>query len=140
MKVSKPIRKCKDMTVNTDITFQSCKITKSQNYIQYNKAITTDEGETKKDKDSDDESYRPTSDLLNDSNEEKTFDKEQHDENLQPGTKLSCILVMYCRTFKSLSCLFSAWKNMQNVPKRYGNNRRRCLRIKSQSFLAFATE
>ena len=48
MKVSKPIRKCKDMTVNTDITFQSYKIIKSQNYIQYNKPITTDERETKK--------------------------------------------------------------------------------------------
>ena len=46
MKVSKPIRKCKDMAVNTEITFQSYEITKSQNYIQYNEPITTDEGET----------------------------------------------------------------------------------------------
>ena len=74
--VSKPIRKCKNMAVNTDITFQSYEITKSQNCIQYNEPITTDEGETTQDEDSDDESYRPTSDLFDDSDEEETFDKE----------------------------------------------------------------
>ena len=75
MKVSKPIRKCEAMAVNTDITFQSYKITKSQNYIQYNELITTDEGETTQDEDSDDESYRPTSDSFDDS-EEEIFDKD----------------------------------------------------------------
>ena len=44
------------MTVNTNITFQSYKITKSQNYIQYNEPITTDEGEATQYEDSDDES------------------------------------------------------------------------------------
>ena len=56
VKVSKPIRKRKDMAVNTDITFQSYEITKSQNYIQYNEPITTDEGEATQYEDSDDES------------------------------------------------------------------------------------
>ena len=56
MKVSKPIRKCKDKAVNTDMTFQSYEITKSQNYIQYNEPITTDEGEATQYEDSDDES------------------------------------------------------------------------------------
>ena len=102
VKVSKWIRKCKD-AVNTDITFQSYEITKSQNYIQYNEPIITDEGETTQDEDSDDESYRPTSDSFDDSDEEEAFDKEQPDENLQPGTKLvvfwSCIvtLLKVCR-------------------------------------------
>ena len=50
------------MAVNTEITFQSYEITKSQNYIQYKEPITTDEGETTQDEDSDDENYRPTSD------------------------------------------------------------------------------
>ena len=63
------------MAVNTDITFQSYEITKSQNYIQYNEPITTDEGETIQDEDSDDESYRPTSDSFDDSDEEETFIK-----------------------------------------------------------------
>ena len=76
VKVSKPIRKCKDMAVNTDITFQSYEITKSQNYIQYNEPITTDEGETTQDEDSDDEDYRPTSDSFDNSDEEETFNKE----------------------------------------------------------------
>ena len=75
VKVSKQIRKCKDAVI-TDITFQSYEITKSQNHIQYNEPITTDEGETTQDEDSDDESYRPTSDLFDDSDEEETFDKE----------------------------------------------------------------
>ena len=44
------------MAVNTDITFQSYEITKSQNYIQYNEPITTDEGEATQYEDSDDES------------------------------------------------------------------------------------
>ena len=98
MKVSNLIRKCKDMTVNTNITFQSYKITKSQNYIQYNEPITTDEGETARDEDSDDESYCPTRDSFDDSDKEETFDKEQADENLQPSTKLvvfwSCIVAL----------------------------------------------
>ena len=34
------------MAVNTDITFQSYEITKSQSYIQCNEPITTEEGET----------------------------------------------------------------------------------------------
>ena len=76
MKVSKPIRKCEAMAVNTDITFQSYKITKSQNYIQYNELITTDEGETTQDEDSDDESYGPASDSFDDSDEEEIFDKD----------------------------------------------------------------
>ena len=76
------------MAVNTDITFQSYEITKSQNYIQYNEPITTDEGKTTQDEDLDDESYRPSSNSFDDSDKEETFDKEQPDENLQPGTKL----------------------------------------------------
>ena len=93
------------MAVNTNITFQSYKITKSQNYIQHNEPITTDEGEATQDEDSDDESYRPASDSFDDSDEEETFDKEQPDENLQPGTKLvvfwSCIvtLLKVCRVY-----------------------------------------
>ena len=75
VKVSKRIRKCKD-AVNTDITFQSYEITKSQIYIQYNEPITTDEGKTTQDEDSDDESYRPTSDSFDDSDKEEAFDKE----------------------------------------------------------------
>ena len=98
LKVSKPIRKCKDMAVNRDITFQSCEITKSQNYIQYNEPITTDEGETTQDKDSDDGSYRTTSDSLGYSYEEETFDKDHPDKNLQSGTKLvvfwSCVVIL----------------------------------------------
>ena len=62
------------MAVNTEITFQSYEIIKSQNYIQYNEPITTDEGETTQDEDSDDENYRPTSDSIDDSDEEETFD------------------------------------------------------------------
>ena len=81
MKVSKPIRKCKDMAVNKGIIFQSYEITKSQNYIQYSEPITQDE-------DSYDESFRPTSDSFDDSDKGETFDKEQPDKNLQPGTKL----------------------------------------------------
>ena len=73
MKVSKPIRKSKDMAVSTGITFQSYKITKSQKYIQYNEPITTYEGETTQDEDSDDESYHPTSDSFDDSDEEETL-------------------------------------------------------------------
>ena len=114
------------MAVNTDITFQSYEITKSQNYIPCNEPITTDEGETTQDADSEDESYRRTNDSFDESDEEETFDKEQPDENLQPG-----ILVMYCNISKSLSRLFSACKNMQNILKRYESNRRRCLRIES---------
>ena len=64
------------MAVNTDITFQSYKITKSQNYIQYNEPITIDEGETTQDEDSDDESYGPTSGSFDDSDEEEIFDKD----------------------------------------------------------------
>ena len=75
VKVSKQIRKCKDAVI-TDITFQSYEITKSQDHIQYNEPITTDEGETTQDEDSDDESYRPTSDSFDDSDEEEAFDKE----------------------------------------------------------------
>ena len=56
VKVSKLMKKCKNMAGNTDITFQSYKITKSQNYIQYNEPITTDEGEATQYEDSDDES------------------------------------------------------------------------------------
>ena len=86
------------MAVNTDITFQSYKNTKSQNYIQYNEPITTDEEKITQDEKSDDESYHPTSDSPDDSDEEETFDKEQPDENLQPGTKLvvfwSCIITL----------------------------------------------
>ena len=77
MKVSKPIRKCKDMAVNTDITFHSYEITKSQNCIQYNEPITTDEEETTQDEYSNDESYRPTRNSFDDSDEEETFDKAQ---------------------------------------------------------------
>ena len=88
MKVSKPIRNCKDIVDNTDITFQSYKITKPQNYIQYNEPITTDDGETTQHEDSDDESYHPTSDSFDDCDEEETFHREQPDENLQPGTRL----------------------------------------------------
>ena len=84
------------MAVNKDITFQSYEITKSQIYIQYNEPITTEEGEITQDEDSDDESYRPTSDSFDDSDEEETFDKEQLDKNFQPGAKLvvfwSCIV------------------------------------------------
>ena len=76
MKVSKPIRKCKAMAVNTDITFQSYKITKSQNYIQYNELITAKEGETTQNEDSGDESYGPISDTFDDSDEEEIFDKD----------------------------------------------------------------
>ena len=76
VKVSKPIRKCEDMAVNTDITFQPYEITKSQNYVQYNEPITADKGQTIQDEDSDDESYRPSSDSFDDSDEEETFDKE----------------------------------------------------------------
>ena len=98
VKVSKPIRKCEDMAVNTDITFQPYEITKSQNYVQYNEPITADKGQTIQDEDSDDESYRPSSDSFDDSDEEETFDKEQPDKILQPGTKLvvfwSCILTL----------------------------------------------
>ena len=36
VKVSKPIRNCKDMAVNTDITFQSYKITKSRLRTDHN--------------------------------------------------------------------------------------------------------
>ena len=50
------MKKCKNMAGNTDITFQSYEITKSQNYIQYNEPITTDEGEATQYEDSDDES------------------------------------------------------------------------------------
>ena len=56
VKVSKLMKKCKNMAGNTDITFQSYEITKSQNYIQYNEPITTDEGEATQYEDSDDES------------------------------------------------------------------------------------
>ena len=98
MELSKPIRRCKDMAVNTDITFQSYEIIKSQNYIQYNELITTDEGESTQDEDSYDGSYRPTSDSFDESDKEKTFDTKQRDENLQPGTKLvvfcSCIVTL----------------------------------------------
>ena len=66
-----------------------------KSYIQFNEPVTTDEEETKQDEDSDDESYRPTTDSFDDSDKEETFDKEHPDENLQPGTKLvvfwSCI-------------------------------------------------
>ena len=69
-----------------------------KSYIQFNEPITTDEEETKQDEDSDDESYRPTTDSFDDSDKEETFDKEQPDENLQPGTKLvvfwSCIVTL----------------------------------------------
>ena len=64
------------MAVNTDITFQSYKITKSQNYIQYNELITAKEGETTQNEDSGDESYGPTSDTFDDSDEEEIFDKD----------------------------------------------------------------
>ena len=67
VKVSKLMRKCKDMAVIMDITFQSYEITKSQNYIQYNELITTDEVETTQDENSDDESYHPTSDSFHES-------------------------------------------------------------------------
>ena len=137
VKVSKPIRKCKGKAVNTDITFQSCEITKSQNYIQYNEPITTDEGEATKDEDSDDESYHATSDSFDDSDEEETFDEEQPDKISSARYKASCILVMYCNTSKSLPCLISACKNMQT---RNESNRRRCLRIESRIFLAFTTK
>ena len=60
------------MAVNTDITFQSYEITKSQNYIQYNEPITTDQGEATQGKGLDDESYSPTSDSFDDSDEEET--------------------------------------------------------------------
>ena len=56
VKVSKLMKKCKNMAGNTDITFQSYEITKSQNYFQYNEPITTDEGEATQYEDSDDES------------------------------------------------------------------------------------
>ena len=113
MKVSKPIRKCKDKAVNTDITFQSYEIAMSQNYIQFNEPITTDEGEATKDEDSDDESYHATSDSFDDSDEEETFDEEQPDKYLifipiYIGTKLvvfwSCIvtLLKVCRVCFSL--------------------------------------
>ena len=72
VKVSKPIRKRKDMAVNTDITFQSYEITKSQNYIQYKEPTTTDQGEATQDKGLNDESYSPTSDSFDDSDEEET--------------------------------------------------------------------
>ena len=91
------------MAVNKDITFQSYEITKSQIYIQYNEPITTEEGEITQDEDSDDESYRPTCDSFDDSDEEETFDKEQPDKNFQPGANLvvfwSCIvtLLKVCR-------------------------------------------
>ena len=75
MKVSKQIRKCKDAVI-TDITFQSYEITKSQDHIQNNEPITTDEGETTQDEDLDHESYCPTSDSFDDSDEEEAFDKE----------------------------------------------------------------
>ena len=65
------------MAVNTNITFQSYEITKSQNYIQSNEPTTTDEGETTQDEDSDDESYRPTNDSFDGS------DEEEQPENLQ---------------------------------------------------------
>ena len=96
MKVSKPIRKCKAMAVNTDITFQSYKITKSQNYIQYNELITAKEGETTQNEDSGDESYSPTSDTFDDSDEEEVFDKDWRKSSA--WYKASCILVMYCNT------------------------------------------
>ena len=79
------------MAVNKGIIFQSYEITKSQNYIQYSEPITQDE-------DSYDESYRPTSDSFDDSDKRETFDKEQPDKNLQPGTKLvvfwPCIIAL----------------------------------------------
>ena len=53
VKVSKLTKKSKNMTGNTDVTFQSYEITKSQNYIQYNEPITT---EATQYEDSDDES------------------------------------------------------------------------------------
>ena len=94
MKLSKPIRRCKDMAVNMDITFQSYEIIKSQNYILYNEPITTDEGENTQDEDSYDGSYRPTSDSFDESDEEKTFDRDQRDKNLQPGI---VTLLFVCR-------------------------------------------
>ena len=53
VKVSKLTKKCKNMTGNTDVTFQSYEITESQNYIQHNEPITT---EATQYEDSDDES------------------------------------------------------------------------------------
>ena len=80
-----------------------------KSYIQFNEPITTDEEETKQDEDSDDESYRPTTDSFDDSDKEETFDKEQPDENLQPGTKLvvfwSCIVTLLkvcCACFQTV--------------------------------------
>ena len=59
------------------------------------KLITTDEGETTQDEDSDDESYGPTSDSFDDS-EEEIFDKDWRKSSA--WYKASCILVMYCNT------------------------------------------
>ena len=57
------------MAVNTDITFQSYEIIKSQ---KYKEPITTDQGEATQDKGLNDESYSPTSDSFDDSDEEET--------------------------------------------------------------------
>ena len=110
------------MAVNTDITFQSYEITKSQNCIQYNEPITTDEGETTQDEDSNDESCRPTRDSFDDSDEEETFDKAQPDENLLPGTKLvvfwSCTvtLLKVCRVcFQPVKICKIFWKGTKVI-------------------------
>ena len=137
VKVSKPVRKCEDMAVNTDITFQPYEITKSQNDVQYNEPVTADKGQTTQDEDSDDESYRPSSDSFDDSDKEETFDKEQPDKNLQPGTKL---VVFWSFIVTLLKVSRVCFHPVQDIPKRYESSRRCCLRMELQTSLTFTIE
>ena len=137
VKVSKPIRKCEDMAVNTDITFQPYEITKSQNDVQYNEPVTADKGQTTQDEDSDDESYCPSSDSFDDSDKEETFDKEQPDKNLQPGTKL---VVFWSFIVTLLKVSRVCFHPVQDIPKRYESSRRCCLRMELQTSLTFTIE